>query len=688
MSLSLYRKYRPNVFSDVVGQEHVENTLVNAVCDGSVAHAYLFCGPRGTGKTTTARLLAKALNCEQGACQQPCGTCGQCEAIAAGTHPDVYELDAASRTGVENVREEIISRVHFAPTQGRMKVYIIDEVHMLSTGAFNALLKTLEEPPSHVVFVLCTTEARKVPETIQSRCQRFDFRRFTINEIVGYLQRICDGEGFTYEREALEYLAAKSAGGMRDATTALEQVASFSDGAVNMERIGALFGQLDGQGLFELAGHIAAHDTAACFLWLDRLVTSGADLSQLAADLAQHLRNLYAVSICGPASGIVAAGEAQLEQYRQQAEAFGGPQRLARALQLCGELVAELRRSTDLRLSIEIALTRLCRPESELSLEALAERVAALEAGAATRPAGGPQPAAGAAAPGAAAPAAEPSWEAVPPKQPAWKQQAREQAAHGKRPASNPGGVPLQEAVRREAEREEAQAYRRELQAEGAGAQPQPAEAPEPAAVAAPQPAQAAEPQPAAAPAPQPSPASGMSPARLLAALLTVVKREDMATGALLSGVQLEGGSGGRYTLVFPDGAAFQMRLASSGDAAKLIGRAFEEVLGQPATFTCRLGGTGAARPATPGAAAPQQAPGHPAATPQAAAPAPTAQPAPPAPEPGPVYDDGYDYGTYSEDDGGGQQAAPPPASDGAAADVADALAVFGEGVTVQEIDE
>ena len=682
MSLSLYRKYRPNVFSDVVGQEHVENTLVNAVCDGSVAHAYLFCGPRGTGKTTTARLLAKALNCERGACQQPCGTCEQCEAIAAGTHPDVYELDAASRTGVENVREEIISRVHFAPTQGRMKVYIIDEVHMLSTGAFNALLKTLEEPPSHVVFVLCTTEARKVPETIQSRCQRFDFRRFTINEIVGYLQRICDGEGFTYEREALEYLAAKSAGGMRDATTALEQVASFSDGAVNMERIGALFGQLDGQGLFELADHIAAHDTAACFLWLDRLVTSGADLSQLAADLAQHLRNLYAVSICGPESGIVAAGEAQLEQYRQQAEAFGGPQRLARALQLCGELVAELRRSTDLRLSVEIALTRLCCPESELSLEALAERVAALEAGAATRPAvagSAPQPA-------TSAPAAEPSWEAVPPKQPAWKQQARQQAESGRRPASNPGGVPLQEAVRREAEREETQAYERELQAEGAGAQPQAAGAPEPTA-AAPQPAAAPEPEAAA---PQPSPAADMSPARLLAALLTVAKREDMATGALLSGVQLEGG-GGRYTLVFPDGAAFQMRLASSGDAAKLIGRAFEEVLGQPATFTCRLGGTGAARPAASSApsAAAQQAAGQ--AAPQAraaTAPAPAPQPEPPAPEPAPVYEDGYDYGGYEQDDGGGQQAATPPAPSGAAADVADALAVFGEGVTVQEIDE
>ena len=197
MAISLYRKYRPNTFADVVGQEHVTNTLANAVAGGEVAHAYLFCGPRGTGKTTNARLLAKALLCEHGPTAQPDGSCPQCLEIAEGTHPDVYELDAASRTGVENVREEIISRVQFAPTRGRYKVYIIDEVHMLSTAAFNALLKTLEEPPAHVVFVMCTTDPHKVPETIQSRCQRFDSRRFSIAEICSYLQRICVGEGFS-----------------------------------------------------------------------------------------------------------------------------------------------------------------------------------------------------------------------------------------------------------------------------------------------------------------------------------------------------------------------------------------------------------------------------------------------------------------------------------------------------------
>ena len=193
---SLYRKYRPSTFDDVVGQQHIERTLRNAVGDGTVAHAYLFTGPRGTGKTTTARILAKALLCERGPTSEPDGTCEQCVEVAEGSHPDVFELDAASRTGVDNVREEIIGRVQFAPSRGRYKIYIIDEVHMLSTAAFNALLKTLEEPPPHVVFVLCTTHPNKVPETIHSRCQRFDFHRIGVDEIADRLRFIAESEGY------------------------------------------------------------------------------------------------------------------------------------------------------------------------------------------------------------------------------------------------------------------------------------------------------------------------------------------------------------------------------------------------------------------------------------------------------------------------------------------------------------
>ena len=242
MAEALYRKYRPQIFEDVVGQEHIERTIKNAIEQDKVSHAYLFTGPRGTGKTTTARLLAKALLCECGPTPEPDGTCDDCVMIANGEHPDVYELDAASRTGVENVREEIIGRVQFAPTRGRYKIYIIDEVHMLSTAAFNALLKTLEEPPSHVVFILATTDPQKVPETIHSRCQRFDFRRISAESIVSRLGAICVSEDVEFEGEALDLIAHRAEGGMRNALTSLEQLIAFGEGKGTMEVAERLLG--------------------------------------------------------------------------------------------------------------------------------------------------------------------------------------------------------------------------------------------------------------------------------------------------------------------------------------------------------------------------------------------------------------------------------------------------------------
>ncbi len=627
MALSLYRKYRPEVFADVVGQEHVEKTLINAISEGAVAHAYLFCGPRGTGKTTSARLLAKALLCESAQNGQPDGTCPQCLEIAQGTHPDVFELDAASRTGVDNVREEIIGRVGFAPTRGRFKVYIIDEVHMLSTAAFNALLKTLEEPPEHVVFVLCTTDPHKVPETIQSRCQRFDFRRFSVEEIVGYLERISKGEGFEYEPEALEFIAAKSAGGMRDATTALEQVGVYTEGKITLDEATRMFGQIDIAALFEIAGYIARRDTPSCFVWINDLVGRGVDLAQFARDLASHLRNLYVTAITGGENGIVACTAAQLERYRQQAVEFGGVDRLARALDICGALVAELRNSADARLSVEIAMTRLTRPDSELTLEALAERIEALEL--------------------------RPSMAAAPViSNAAEKSQLEPVADSGMGDFSTPS--PYGDSGRNDSPvSDDLPPWE--------GSEPSPVAMDETAPSTIPDDTSPSVISSGASDSErsrETSPAADMSPERLLAALLSVVKREDAATGALLSGVSLST-EDGQYQLLFPTGSDFQMRIVSGPDAKAIINKAFAEVLGHEVHFSCQIGSFSGL----------------------------SAQPAPLTSEPPvsiaddvPPIDDGYFESLVAE-----QQATPV---DEMPADFADALSAFGAGVKVQEIND
>lgn len=379
MAEALYRKYRPQVFEDVVGQEHIERTIKNAIEQDKVSHAYLFTGPRGTGKTTTARLLAKALLCEKGPTAEPDGTCEDCELIAAGEHPDVYELDAASRTGVENVREEIIGRVQFAPTRGRYKVYIIDEVHMLSLAAFNALLKTLEEPPGHVVFILATTDPQKVPETIHSRCQRFDFRRISSEAIVSRLGAICVSEGIEFEGDALELIAHRCDGGMRNALTSLEQLIVFGEGSVTMEVAERMLGTLDVSELSDIVRYVGTRDVAACFRWTAEFVETGADLAQFARDFAEHIRNMYVMSLAG-ADVALDVSDAARRELAEELPMFGSD-RLARLLGVLGDLSAELKTSTNQRLSFEIALTRMVRPDSDLTLESLAERIESLEAG-------------------------------------------------------------------------------------------------------------------------------------------------------------------------------------------------------------------------------------------------------------------------------------------------------------------
>lgn len=385
---SLYRKYRPLTFESVVGQQHIVSTLEHAVTEGRLSHAYLFCGPRGTGKTTMARILAKSLLCQgadaaraQGAAGcLPDGSCPECAAIAEGTHPDVYELDAASRTGVDNVREEIIGSVNFAPVRGAYKIYIIDEVHMLTTAAFNALLKTLEEPPAHVVFVLCTTDPQKIPETILSRCQRFDFHRIGNEDIVGRLRFICEQEGFAFDDDALEVVAKHARGGMRDALSTLEQLSVFGNGSVRAADARALLGEVSGTVLSRFSHALASRDVSTLFALVKEQVDAGEDLMELTRDLVAHVRDVYMAHVAGARPELIEGTPEEIAALAEEAALFESGDRLSRVLVVLDDAALEMRSAADMRLVLEIALTRLARPEADLTLEALAERLERLEA--------------------------------------------------------------------------------------------------------------------------------------------------------------------------------------------------------------------------------------------------------------------------------------------------------------------
>lgn len=666
---SLYRKYRPLTFDSVVGQQHIVSTLEHAITEGRLSHAYLFCGPRGTGKTTMARILAKALLCRNAEAARaegasgcmPDGTCEECELIAEGNHPDVYELDAASRTGVDNVREEIINSVNFAPVRGKYKIYIIDEVHMLTTAAFNALLKTLEEPPAHVIFVLCTTDPQKILETILSRCQRFDFHRIGNEDIEHRLAYVCEQEGFDYDDEALAIVARHAKGGMRDALSTLEQLSVFGNGSVHADDARSLLGEVSDQILGEFSRAIAERDVAELYGLIRAQVEEGNDLLELTRDLVAHVRDVYVACVAGARAELFEGGSEQAEALAAEAAAFGEhpADRLARVLTVLDDAALEMRGASDVRLVLEIACTRLARPEADLTIEALAERVARLEAMVANGAVPASVAAAQASAPAASAPAVQ---------QPTLISGARAAApvasAAPAATSAHQGGMPWDRGAAVPA-------------AQPAPKSAAPAPTPKPVTPA-PQPVAAPAPVPAASTVPVSKPnnaaevaAAGAAetPAvedagelqRKWAEVVERVKARQASYAGLLLNARATADDGSKLTVSFPAGSTFAIKMLGRADTQSVVLPTVSAVFGRRTVdYVLDGGGTPApqheehspsaraavsadpqpvssAAPASSSASAPQQQ-ATPVMAPTPSAPKPaTPKPAAPAPAPKPA---------------------------------------------------
>ena len=584
---SLYRKYRPLTFDSVVGQQHIVSTLEHAITEGRLSHAYLFCGPRGTGKTTMARILAKALLCHNAEAARaegasgcmPDGTCEECELIAEGNHPDVYELDAASRTGVDNVREEIINSVNFAPVRGKYKIYIIDEVHMLTTAAFNALLKTLEEPPAHVIFVLCTTDPQKILETILSRCQRFDFHRIGNEDIEHRLSYVCEQEGFDYDDEALAIVARHAKGGMRDALSTLDQLSVFGNGAVHADDARSLLGEVSDQILGEFARAIADRDVAELYGLIRAQVEEGNDLLELTRDLVAHVRDVYVACVAGARAELFEGGAEQAEALAAEAAAFGEhpADRLARVLTVLDDAALEMRGASDVRLVLEIACTRLARPEADLTIEALAERVARLEAMVASGAVPASVAAAQAAAPATSAPATA--------QQPTLLSGVRAAAPTATAPAAtsaHQGGMPWDRGAAAAPAAQPAPKPASTQVSKPATPASQPAPASQP--VAAPAPTPAASAMPASAPKPNnaaqvAAAAAAETPAvedagelqRKWAEVVERVKARQASYAGLLLNARATADDGSKLTVSFPAGSTFAIKMLGRADTQSVV---------------------------------------------------------------------------------------------------------------------
>ena len=583
------RKYRPSTFKSVVGQHALVNTLKNAVKSGRLAHSYLFCGQRGVGKTTMARIFAKAINCEHlTADGEPCNECESCRAFNEQRSLNIIELDAASNNSVDDIRQ-LTDQVLVPPVTGRYRVFIVDEVHMLSAAAFNAFLKTLEEPPEHVVFIMCTTDPQKVLPTILSRVQRFDFHSIAPDEMQAHLAYVCGREGFTFDDAALELVVRHARGGMRDALTSLEQLSVFGNGHIGVKAAQDFLGEVSGSVLGTTATALAQRDVPTLFSEVEKLVGSGRDLLQFTRELAAHVRDVYVVSVAPDVPGVVSATGEALDALREEAAAFGSPDRVARTLTVLGDASSEMRTATNQRLVLEIAFTRIARPEADLTVDALADRLAALEQklarGAfATAPAATP----------AAAPAPQPA--PVPMPQPA--------AVPQPAPAASAPSVP--------------------------------ASAPQTAAPAAPQVPAAPRPAPSApapaAPAPRPIPSSApMAPAALQRAWKQVVDgplKQSPAKRSLLLAASPVSDDGETLTVGLPAGSGFALRMLERGDVRSVVDPAVHAVFGHRKVVFTEVG--------TPKAPAVQAAPA-PAPAPRPVAPQRPAPAAAPAPRPAPA---------------------------------------------------
>ncbi len=380
---ALYRKYRPQTFAEVVGQEAVVRTLTNAIEHDKVRQAYLFAGPRGTGKTSLARILAKSVNCAHGPTATPDNTCHSCLAITSGTSLDVIEMDAASQRGIDDIRE-IRERVVLQPVEGRSKVYILDEAHQLTEAAWNALLKLIEEPPPHLLFVFCTTELQKVLPTVRSRCQTFVFQRPRLPELISKLRRIADGEGIDVPDSALGLIARGARGAFRDAESTLDQLASATGGTITLQDVLQLLGAVEDEVLFRLCDQVVDGDTAGALVFLEELSERGQDLGRLVTDLLEHLRHLLLVQHLNEVPDSLPVTDEAKERLREQANQLPAAT-VIRLIDLLAVAVDDMRQGGDPRLPLELALVKVTRPAADLSRESLAFRLERLEQGAPAR---------------------------------------------------------------------------------------------------------------------------------------------------------------------------------------------------------------------------------------------------------------------------------------------------------------